>query len=401
MTLRRDPTVCFRCGGPLSDNTLRSGQIVCHLCANRVCTYSKIVSRPGTKKPEIAFCMRETPEKGQRCKRHGGKGFYFGRKKPSVFKPEYVTDAKRATRGLLYQEAAKFPLSPQSPILLMAGRSPAAEIRAAKAAFSGSEIWALDRDPEAVRNAVRGGADISVCGDFSTAHDWSSPCCFRTTNFRFLNLDLCSNLNDDTAELIRIASMRSSSFAVAFSYGFDDVRKKELQLDNPLAWWFQGYDETLLKEYLADNGISKATIARIFFVLGASRREWDRIEWFPRAIFFYRGHRMPLISMLLEYQPLLYFGHRASLPVLVRKVRNEDLRDLAIQAQLERGTEYACSLFDVTPRKIAAWKAVRTREARGSFPAQLSLGGTERCQEEESRSLVMFPTRVEGSSESP
>jgi hypothetical protein len=261
----------------------------------------------------------------------------------TAFEPRLITDAKRLVRGEHYRLAITLAKSRsvdrrELRVLMVPGRAAHEEIAAVRAIAPRARIVAVDRDPVALDVARDAGADACIEADLlpGKGNRWEGG--LAALEFDVANIDLCCGATSDFRRIIMAASRRvtlGGSVIGWFSYGRDAVEAYVAiarggdVLDGP--------DTPSREEALA---------GRIKYLSSEDRQ--------IKSILAYRGHSMPMCSVLWRKET------RWSSPPAPLWVRDEDLR-LVVYA--DHGPDVdAAALYGVPAARIAAWRAVATRQ---------------------------------------
>jgi hypothetical protein len=149
-----------------------------------------------------------------------------------LFTQERVTDAKRVARGIAYYTASQMLGERACPrVLMLAGRAPAGDLRAIKAAFPTASVTAIDRDAAACEAAVACGANEVLHGDLTDGRDAR----YRISTlshrrFDFVSLDLCAPVSGAVDLVRRVAHQHLTMYgvlAVTCSYGREPAERVE------------------------------------------------------------------------------------------------------------------------------------------------------------------------------
>jgi len=273
-----------------------------------------------------------------------------------------TSDWKRVARVFVYRRAAelcgaRYRYSDSGEVLILPGGDPSAEVACAKRYFPKCRVVAFDASDECCHRALQAGADEVIIGDLANVNSWRAEECIRGRDFRFVNLDLCGNLNAYVEKGIHSIGLRAGLLAVWASYGHEN--KDEMSAftstlqDNKICLGDEGWKQNGLD---ALNELPETVQGRLLWmcrVLGY-RRYLD-------AVVTYRGNRMPMLVAMLPSVVSVPDESRTK----VQRLRG-DARSTMLQIAESEGLDQAAAMLGVERNRLIAWKAVATRTARAA-----------------------------------
>lgn len=262
------------------------------------------------------------------------------------FNGKQITDQKRLVRGehLLFArtrlQARDCVHHRRWRVLMLAGGSPAGEIKAIRELMPLAHITAVDKDGNCLDAAIDAGVDEIVECDLV---QWKSlP---FSEKFDLVDLDLCSNINLDTRTIARHAPRLVGNKGVlmfTFSYGRDVLPA----INDAWSWEASRYFDSLITdERQCPEGIAR----RVAFLF--SRARWESL----RSIAVYRGASMPMCSLLFQLNE-----YRVG-KISFSKVEVGDFEIAAVYPNAANLYDCPQERIESLRRKFAAIKASYTR----------------------------------------
>jgi hypothetical protein len=250
-------------------------------------------------------------------------GRHRGRVVTPVRDMHRVVDAKRATRFLVYRSVQH----DLGDVAILSGPTPHEEIGVIRSFNPWARITACDVRSEYAHRASAYAVD-GYAGDVASLLDGGGH-----RRWSFVNLDLCTNLNDETVRLAVSATRAASAAAIWFSYGRDDVGRFRREASRR---WLPP----------ALRRAPAAVAVRLAWLLS---RMSDAFAAPPvRGAFWYRGIQMPMIALVLG-------GDGGTRPV-ARHVHRRDLPVCALEAYRTFGSQRAARMCAVLPSRLSAWR---------------------------------------------
>lgn len=246
-------------------------------------------------------------------------------------------------------------------ILILAGGEPEHETALARRLFPSVQLISFDLDDRAVV-AARRFVDLSVQVDLADLRfrgPEKAPDCL-ISGYVFANLDFCGLVTTDgvSHSIDRVGHM-TGLLATWFSYGHEQSMPA---IRNIAEYFGHGAEQYL-------SLLPEAVRVRLIYVWkqiansNPNPNNYGRITLRPLKVWTYRDQRMPMMCVLWTH--VGGWGGAFDGDVLSYEnvsVSESDFRALVLSNAIRCGTKNASELYGVRPARIAARRAVATRQ---------------------------------------
>jgi hypothetical protein len=269
----------------------------------------------------------------------------FGRKN--------ISDQKRLIRTDFYLNARKMLGNKKVRGLIFPGTHPYPEVISIREVFDACHITAIDTSAKAVTSARMAGVDEAILGNLAKVNQSDCEYHFGSRKFDFINADMCGVVSAKNISVIEAAAKRTDLLCVFVAYGHDET--------NPTKWWGKGWHkrmDEMLDLHPDLEGTDQAILTRLMSIWLAAKKSKFKMRNILR-VYNYRGNVIPMLGAVISAD-----ANAKAWDPLFLSAQQEDLGAAVLRALKKRSTDRVCAMYDVTPRRVAAFKANATRRAR-------------------------------------